>query len=272
MIPQMLATEEVLYIYEVLVADFKNSDDPISPAGVKNMHLLESAVARQEAGYGHILKYPDSVSNAATLLYGLCCDHPFHNGNKRTALVAMLVHLDKNKLALYDTSQAELYQLMLRVADRTIAGMPDKRAKNPRASKKHADEEVAAIAKWLGVRASKIIKGERVITYRELRRILAGRGYHLENPVHNSIGVYRYEQISKGIFKKKTVLVPKRIGSIGWPGETRQVAVGDMKKVRALCRLREEDGVDSDSFYNSTVIIDGFVNRYRKLLRKLARV
>ena len=29
--------------------------------------------------------------------FGICCDHPFHNGNTRTALVTMLVHLDNNQ-------------------------------------------------------------------------------------------------------------------------------------------------------------------------------
>ena len=48
------------------------------------MHLLESAIARQDAGFAGQLKYPTAVVNAATLGYGLCLNHPFHNGNKRT--------------------------------------------------------------------------------------------------------------------------------------------------------------------------------------------
>jgi hypothetical protein len=43
------------------------------------MSLLGSAVSRQESGYGSLLKYHDPILNAATLLYGLCNDHQFHN-------------------------------------------------------------------------------------------------------------------------------------------------------------------------------------------------
>ena len=99
-----LSAEDVLQIHEILVADFQESGDPISPPGVRSVSLLQSAVGRQTTGIGSVLKYPDPIFNAATLLYGLCNDHPFHNGNKRTALVAALVHLDRNKFTLYDTS------------------------------------------------------------------------------------------------------------------------------------------------------------------------
>jgi hypothetical protein len=47
--------------------------------------------------------------------------------------------------------------------------------------------------------------------------------------------------------------------------------VGAIKHVRQICQLREEDGVDSDAFYDSTALIDSFVNTYRRTLNKLAR-
>jgi prophage maintenance system killer protein len=100
-----LTAEDVLTIHEYLINDFAATSDPISPPGVRSVALLESAVGRQHTGTGSTLKYPDPIDNAATLLYGVCLDHPFHNGNKRTALVAMLVHLDKNHLCLFNTSQ-----------------------------------------------------------------------------------------------------------------------------------------------------------------------
>jgi death-on-curing protein len=112
-----LSVEEVLRIHEILVADFAASGDPISPPGVRSQALLESAVGRQFTGSRNALKYPRPIENAATLLFGLVNDHPFHNGNKRTGLVAMLVHLDKNRLALFDTRQDALYGMVLRVAE-----------------------------------------------------------------------------------------------------------------------------------------------------------
>ncbi|MBD2958424.1 type II toxin-antitoxin system death-on-curing family toxin, partial [Burkholderia pseudomallei] len=91
-----ISSDEVLSIHELLALDMANSGDAISPAGVKNEVLLHSAVGRQTTGFGDKLKYNTVEANAATLCYGICCNHPFHNGNKRTALVAMLSHLDRN--------------------------------------------------------------------------------------------------------------------------------------------------------------------------------
>jgi death-on-curing protein len=267
---RFVSVEDVLQIHETLVSDFAGTDDPISPAGVRSLALLQSAIGRQATGIGNTLKYPRPTSNAATLLYGLCNDHPFYNGNKRTALVSMLVHLDKNKLTLFGTSQTDLYDLMLRVASHTIAGQPDRRAKRPKAY--DADEEVERIDHWIGKRADRVQKGERHISYRELRRILERFGFQLANPRKNTIEVVRLTEERRGILKRRMVNVQQHIATIGWPGEGKEVSIGSMKGIRRACKLREEDGVDSDSFYNDTAIIDSFVNRYRAVLRRLARV
>lgn len=266
-----LSIEEVLSIHETLVADFAASNDPISPPGVRSIGLLQSAVGRQTTGLGGTLKYPDPVSNAATLLYGLCNDHPFHNGNKRTALVATLVHLDRNKLTLFDTSQSDLYDLMLKVASHSLFGGVDKRAKNPR-RQASADDEVEKIAKWLHDRADRVRRGERQITYREIRRILERFGFFLERPHDNLIEVIRYCEERRGWIKPRTVRARKHVGTMGWPGENREMGVAEIKKIRQMCALREEDGIDSEAFYNDAAIIDSFVNRYRSVLRRLAKV
>lgn len=268
---QTLTTDEVLKIHEALVRDFTDTGDPISPPGMRDMDLLESAVARQLVGHGRELKYSTPIQNAATLLYGLCCDHPFYNGNKRTALVAMLVHLDKNRLTLFHTTQDDLYELMIRVAEHSLEAKGSKRSRAKHTlGRPSADEEVEAVANWLSERADRIRRGEKFITYRELRRILVNFGYALENPHNNSIDVVRLETIRKG-FLRRPVEVKKRIGNISWPGEHRDVGIKEIKRVRGICRLREEDGVDSDAFYNYTFVVDAFVNKYRRVLRRLAR-
>ena len=122
----MLSVEDVVFIHERLCADFEDSPDPIDPPGIRSMSLLESAVCRQESGFDDLLKYHEPVINAATLLYGICNDHPFHNGNKRTSLVATLAHLDRNRLVLHQTKQKELFRLMISVADHSILDSPVK--------------------------------------------------------------------------------------------------------------------------------------------------
>ncbi len=265
----MLLADEVLQVHQILVRDFADSPDPISPPGMRSRALLESAVGRQSTSLGGALKYADPVSNAATLACGVCWDHPFHNGNKRTALVSMLVHLDRNQLTLFDTNQGDLYRLMLGIADHSFTATHDRRVKTKR--RVSADAEVDAVARWLRDRADRVRRGEKIITYRELRNILRDFGYYLENPHDNSIDIVRYETVRKGILSRREVQLAKRIGNIGWPGENREVGVKELKRVREICRLREQDGVDSESFYSYSVVVDSFVNRYRTVLRRLAK-
>jgi death-on-curing protein len=265
----MLSVEEVMKIHEVLANDFENSPNPIEPRGVRSSALLESAVGRQFTGLGSILKYTDPISNAATLAFGLCCDHAFHNGNKRTALVSMLVHLDRNLLTLFDTDRGDLFKLMIGIADHSFAATHDRRIRTK--LKVTMDDEISGVTRWLQQRAKRIRRGEKVIVYRELRSILRSFDYHLENPKDNSIDIVRHEIIKKGFFLKREVQVSKRVGSMAWPGENREVAIKELKKVREICRLREEDGTDSTSFYSYSAVVDSFVNRYRAVLRRLAK-
>jgi hypothetical protein len=173
---------------------------------------------------------------------------------------------------LYDTTQDDLYKLMIRVASHT-QGIRRRRkfGSKPPVHRKQ-DDEVAALERWLRAKAARLSRGERLITYKELRRILETFDYYLENPMGNSIDIVRHETVTKGIFRRKTIVVSKRIGNIGWPGENREMAKKEVRRIREICHLREEDGVDSDSFYDYVLVIDSFVNKYRKVLRALAKV
>ena len=85
-----LTTAIVREIHGQAIASFGGSD------GVRDMALLESAVAAPQAGYGGKSVYADVVEVAAAYLFYLCRNHPFVDGNKRTALGACLVFLRLN--------------------------------------------------------------------------------------------------------------------------------------------------------------------------------
>jgi death-on-curing protein len=264
-----LSAEDVLFIHERLCADFFESQDPINPPGVRSHSLLESAVSRQHSGYDDLMKYHDPVLNAATLLYGICNDHPFHNGNKRTALVAALAHFDRNNLMLGSTKQNDLFKLMLAVASHSIVDNPVKvgrETKNvPRRGS--ADEEVNAIATWFRPRVQGITRGETPITYRELRQILTNFDFSLTHLKNRKVAI-------SGVQVRRTLFVKKRrhktLMVIRWPGDGRIVPIGVVKHVRQTLELCEEDGVTKDAFYAKGVRIDRFINEYRIVLRKLA--
>ena len=64
--------------------------------GLRDQGLLESAVAAPQASFGGELLIQDPVEVAAAYLFYLCRNHPFVDGNKRTALAAALVFLQQN--------------------------------------------------------------------------------------------------------------------------------------------------------------------------------
>jgi death-on-curing protein len=269
-ISAMLSVEDVEFIHERLCEDFATTPDPIDPPGVRNISLLESAVGRQHAGFAQLLKYPDAILNAATLLYGICNDHPFHNGNKRTALVAALAHLDKNNRLLRTTKQSELFNLMIAVADHAILHSTVKVGRDTQRISRRGtpDEEVKAIADWLRPRVDSITRGEKSITYRELRQILGNFGFTLTMRNNGKMDICRTE--ARRILILKAGHRRREQMAIRWPGDGRTVPVKEIKHIRHTLKLCEEDGVTSDSFYAKGVRIDRFINEYRVVLRKLA--
>ncbi len=56
--------------------------------GVRDLGALEAAVARPQATFGGEDLYPDLADKAAALLQSLVANHPFVDGNKRTAAMA----------------------------------------------------------------------------------------------------------------------------------------------------------------------------------------
>ena len=67
-------------------------------AGIRSRALLESAIAAPQATFGGEPLLADAIEMAAAYLFYLCSNHPFVDGNKRTALAACLVFLQTNGL------------------------------------------------------------------------------------------------------------------------------------------------------------------------------
>lgn len=65
---------------------------------MREQALLESAVAAPQATFSGDPLMNEGVEIAAAYLFYLCRNHPFVDGNKRTALGACLVFLEANQL------------------------------------------------------------------------------------------------------------------------------------------------------------------------------
>ena len=84
--------------------------------GVRDEGLLESALARPQQLYAYGDPAPDLADLAAALAYGLARNHPFVDGNKRTAAVACESFLELNGATL-EADDPELYPLYLALAE-----------------------------------------------------------------------------------------------------------------------------------------------------------
>lgn len=85
-----LSVEMVLKIHEESIRRFGGAPE------LRSRDLLESAVAAPQAAFGGASVFSDLIEVAAAYLFYLCSNHPFVDGNKRTALGACLVFLKLN--------------------------------------------------------------------------------------------------------------------------------------------------------------------------------
>ena len=87
--------------------------------GVRDENLLASAVLTPQSRFGGKSPFADIVEIAAAYLFYICKNHPFVDGNKRTAMMAAIVLLRLNEIEpLPDSSEWE--RLMLDVASSRI--------------------------------------------------------------------------------------------------------------------------------------------------------
>jgi death-on-curing protein len=89
-------------------------------AGVRDLGLLESALAQPEASFGGEWLHKDHYEMAAAYSYHLCQNHPFIDGNKRTALAAALVFLELNGVRILDP-RGRLKSAMFRIASGKVS-------------------------------------------------------------------------------------------------------------------------------------------------------
>lgn len=255
----LMDVEEILKIHYALVTDFSNHYDPIDPPGPRNSDILESAVFRQTTAIGSDSKYPTIEMTGAALLHSLVHNHPFHNGNKRTALVSLLVFLDKNETLLV-CREDDLFKFVLSVAQHGLI------------KEKYvdlADREVMAIAEWIRANSRAVEMGDRPLSLRKLKQIL--NKYQCEF-IHsdggNNLKIIRRKP-RRGFFDRKKTLVT----NIGCRNEGSEVQTRTIKKIRNELELNEENGIDSGAFYeDSPTPIDEFILRYRKTLLRLSKV
>lgn len=105
--PTWLLTEAVIDIHTEQLAQFGGPD------GVRDRGLLESALARPINRYAY--GETDLAALAASYAFGIARNHPFIDGNKRVALLAMVTFLGLNDVVLA-VSNADIAAAILALA------------------------------------------------------------------------------------------------------------------------------------------------------------
>jgi death-on-curing protein len=89
-------------------------------AGIRDDALLASALARPQQLHAYGDPPPDLADLAASLAFGLARNHPFVDGNKRTAHVCYRAFLAINDIEL-DASGEDKYMQMLSLAEGSLS-------------------------------------------------------------------------------------------------------------------------------------------------------
>ncbi len=108
-----LTLDDVLGIHQDSIEAFGGSH------GIRDQGGLEAAVMRPKSGY-----YPDVILEAAALWESLSQNHPFIDGNKRTAIASMAAHLGMNGYWL-QPEQLAAYRFMMDLYESRRFRMPE---------------------------------------------------------------------------------------------------------------------------------------------------
>jgi death-on-curing protein len=102
----MIDIKVAIYFHENLIKKFGGSN------GIRDRGALEAAINRPFATFDNLDLYPTPIEKAAALFESIVVNHPFIDGNKRTAYVLMKFLLFKNGIII-KTSQVEIYQMVI---------------------------------------------------------------------------------------------------------------------------------------------------------------
>lgn len=105
--PVWLSTELVIAIHERQLREFGG------PPGIRDKGMLESALDRPRNKWAY--EGAGLPELAAACAYGIARNHPFVDGNKRAALLALVVFLDLNDVD-FDVPEAEMAAIILALA------------------------------------------------------------------------------------------------------------------------------------------------------------
>lgn len=268
----ILTYDNIVELHNILTLQYSIFEgmEPISPSGVKSTHLLHSAVHRQKTGIDGFYKYNDVFLNCATLSFGIAKNHAFHNGNKRTALLALIKHLYINGYILkHGLKETELFELILSIVEDKLHKHYLK-YKNQYNSFKFniLDEEInfKYLAFWLKkntISRLKYVACEMKIN--DFRRIIESKDIEYKES-GKQIVLTKYRKKLFGLAKEVEIKHKYTIGKF-----KNTIKKKLIEKIRKDFNLSSSDGIDSVLFYNEDTFIQDELYKYKSLIYRLSK-
>lgn len=268
------ATKATVGLHDVLRAHFlildffayENAGEGIGGIGPKSLDLLQSAVYRQFVSYDGRDKWPTPFEKAATLLFGIVKNHPFHDANKRTGFLTTLLFLEQIG-RIPRIKQREFEDFVVEIADDQLDNYPRFRD----LATKVEDPEVQFIADFLKRNTRDVDHKSYTVTFHELSQILRRHGFDLVSPKGNYIDIARIERVDDGTARPHgSDRIETKLAQIGFPGWKKQVNRGALKTVRDRTGLTPENGHDSKTFFQGADPVNALIDAYAKPLKRLA--
>lgn len=105
----MISVSEAIHIHDLLITRFGGA------SGIRDVGLLESALARPFQTFDGEELYPEPIEKAAAVIQSLLINHPFVDGNKRIGYVIMRLFILESGNDIIAT-QDEKYDFVIKIA------------------------------------------------------------------------------------------------------------------------------------------------------------
>jgi death on curing protein len=110
---EFLPKHIIIYFHQQIISLYGGT------LGLRDEGLLDSALKQPRAMFDGSYLHDSLVKMAAAYGFHICNNHPFIDGNKRVALVAMDAFLQKNGFEI-SSSEKDVYEIMMKLASGTV--------------------------------------------------------------------------------------------------------------------------------------------------------
>jgi len=263
-----LTYEDVLDAHFCIADYFVRDGYGLGGIGIKNINTFVSTVERQFTGFeGHTV-YNTPYEQIATLCFGIIRNHPFYDGNKRTAFLCALLQLHRMGRVI-EVAEREFEDLMVSIADGAIG---KKAAVKELIKKRKSHPEIQYLGRYLEKNSRKRARLNKTVKFRELRQIVEANGFAFQNANKGTIDLVHVKTTKRPRFffrdriEKKSVV----LGTFAYHGEGVDVPDNTLREVRQRCGLTDQDGFDGEVLLRDAQPTFQLIKNYRAALQSLA--